>query len=164
MDLLPFDPGAVIQVSASVRREGGIAEFRYSLSDGAEHIVIPPRAVPHRAAALWHATCFQAFIATGAKSYVELDFSPSGEWAAYQFNDYRQGMQQLDVGAADVRLEGNSLIARVDLPERILAGAAVGLAAALEHCNGTRSYWALAHPNSNRPDFHARDCFVAQLP
>jgi len=37
------------------------------------------------------------------------------------------------------------------------------LSAVLEEQDGTKSYWALAHP-AEKPDFHAPDCFVARLP
>ena len=41
---------------------------------------------------LWQHTCFELFI--GAKNdaeYYEFNFSPSGEWAAYEFRNYRDG-------------------------------------------------------------------------
>jgi hypothetical protein len=34
----------------------------------------------------------------------------------------------------------------------------------LEESEGTKSYWALAHPPGDKPDFHAADCFAASLP
>jgi hypothetical protein len=39
----------------------------------------------------------------------------------------------------------------------------LGLSAVLEEQDGIKSYWALAH-SSEKPDFHARDCFIAKLP
>jgi hypothetical protein len=39
----------------------------------------------------------------------------------------------------------------------------LGLSAVLEEKDGTKTYWALAHP-SEKPDFHAPGCFVARLP
>ena len=33
----------------------------------------------------------------------------------------------------------------------------------LEEQDGTKSYWALAHPAGDKPDFHAADCFAARL-
>ena len=39
----------------------------------------------------------------------------------------------------------------------------LGLSAVLEERDGTKSYWALAHP-SGKPDFHHPDCFIARLP
>ena len=40
----------------------------------------------------------------------------------------------------------------------------LGLSAVLEEKDGTKSYWALAHPPGDKPDFHDPDCFAAQLP
>jgi len=39
----------------------------------------------------------------------------------------------------------------------------LSLSVVLEETDGTKSYWALAHC-SDKPDFHAPDCFVARLP
>ena len=40
----------------------------------------------------------------------------------------------------------------------------LGLSAVLEEKDGTKSYWALAHPEGDRPDFHDPVCFAARLP
>ena len=32
----------------------------------------------------------------GARNYVELNFSPSSEWAVYRFDDYRRGMTPVE--------------------------------------------------------------------
>ena len=41
---------------------------------------------------------------------------------------------------------------------------ALGLSAILEEQDGTKSYWALAHPPGDKPDFHDPACFAAHLP
>ena len=38
-----------------------------------------------------------------------------------------------------------------------------GLSAIIEEADGTKSYWALAHP-PGKPDFHHPDCFALELP
>ena len=54
----------------------------------------------HRSAhtdGLWQHTCFEAFVrAEGARNYLELNFSPSSEWAVYRFDDYRRGMTAIE--------------------------------------------------------------------
>ena len=40
---------------------------------------------------------------------------------------------------------------------------ALGLSAVLEEKDGTKSYWALAHPSGDKPDFHHPACFAARL-
>ena len=39
-----------------------------------------------------------------------------------------------------------------------------GLSAVLEETDGTKSYWAVAHPDGDKPDFHDAVCFAAHLP
>ena len=39
----------------------------------------------------------------------------------------------------------------------------MGLSAVLEETDGTKSYWALAHP-PGAPDFHHPDCFALDIP
>ncbi len=51
---------------------------------------------------------------------------------------------------------------RVILPFHLPASVRLGLSAVIEQTDGTKSYWALAHP-PGKPDFHHRDCFAHQL-
>jgi hypothetical protein len=162
MQLLPFDKCETLRVSADVIRNGELLEFTYDLSGDTSDAVIPPPESPERRDGLWQATCFEAFIAAGKSSYIELNFAPSRQWAAYQFTNYRQGMRDLDIEPPHVRFINNRLVASLNLKAK--AGAPLNLTAVIEHGSGARSYWALAHPGGNRPDFHARDCFVAKLP
>ncbi len=133
----------------------------------APRFVIPEAAVPSRADGLWHTTCFEAFLrAEGEDAYTEWNFAPSGDWAAYHFSDYRAGMTGADVAAAPyIRKEDNftwwALGATISVPaDRRWE---LGLSAVLEEKNGTKSYWAIAHPPGDMPDFHAPDCFAARL-
>ena len=42
---------------------------------------------------LWRHTCFEAFVRVGDdEDYLEFNIAPSGDWAAYQFQRYREGM------------------------------------------------------------------------
>lgn len=164
MQLLPFDRCDGLRIRAALDRQGDRLEFTYELSGESADIVIPDAAAPMRAERLWRTTCFEAYLSVGKTSYVELDFSPSAEWCATLFSDYRQGMRQFELAAPEIRFAGDRLTAVVGMPTGASRGGVLGLAAAVEHRKGTRSYWALAHPRSNRPDFHARDCFIARLP
>ena len=38
------------------------------------------------------------------------------------------------------------------------------ISAVIEESDGSKSYWALAHPDEEKPDFHHPDCFVLHLP
>ena len=132
----------------------------------AEQFVIPGREVPGRADDLWRTTCFEAFIRAGDEpGYSEWNFAPSGDWAAYAFADYREGQTEAAVGAAPyVRFEDNftwwAVGATISLP--VEPDLTLGLSAVIEQADGTKSYWALAHP-PGKPDFHHPDCFAAKL-
>jgi hypothetical protein len=162
MKLLPFDQPAALGISADVRRVGRDLEFAYRLSGEVCDVVAPLEPRRGRADGLWQATCFEAFIGTGKTSYAELNFAPSGAWAAYGFTSYRQDMRELEVQPPEISFADGCLVARIALDAT--AGAPLNLAAVIEHRSGNRSYWALAHPQGSRPDFHSRDCFVAKLP
>ena len=127
-----------------------------------------PEGEPERTDGLWRTTCFEAFLRrVGSEMYREWNFAPSGQWAAYDFDAYREGSKEAEVAAAPyIRVEDNltwwALGATIAVPaERKWE---LGLSAVLEEKDGTKSYWALAHPNADKPDFHTPDCFVAKLP
>ena len=162
MDLLPFDRCEDLGVAAALRKNGDLVEFSYFLTGDLSDVVIPRPARPKRTDGLWRSTCFEAFIATGRTSYVELNFAPSGKWAAYSFEDYRHGMNDLDIAPPNIFFGENRLIVDVELGA--MAGSPLNLTAVVERRGGVRSYWALAHPKGQQPDFHARNCFVAKLP
>jgi hypothetical protein len=162
MQLVSFDQCKDLRVSADARRNGHALEFVFCLEGNTGDIVIPDPSQPRRVSGLWQATCFEAFVATGTASYIELNFAPSGEWAAYYFTKYREGMAELEITPPKINFSERCLTATVEL--RGHSGAPLNLAAVIEHSSGVRSYWALAHPSTNRPDFHSRDCFAGKLP
>jgi hypothetical protein len=120
-----------------------------------------------RADGLWRTTCFEAFLrAEGEEPYREWNFAPSGDWAAYDFSGYRAGMASAEVAAQPyIRMEDNLTWWAVGATISVAAATRwqLGLSAVLEERDGTRSYWALAHPPGDKPDFHAADCFAARL-
>lgn len=132
-----------------------------------ERFVIPPLSEPWRADELWRTTCFEAFLkADREDSYREWNFAPTGNWAAYDFTGYREGQSRAEVGSPPyVRMEDNFTWWTVGATIATEADKAwnLGLSAVLEEKDGARSYWALAHPNRDKPDFHLPDCFVATL-
>lgn len=107
--------------------------------------------------------------ARDSDAYVEYNFSPSFAWAAYTFDRYRTGMRPMEVGLdpeVEISEAGRDtffLAAEFDPPPKFEPGL-VNLAAVVEEADGTKSYWALAHPASGPPDFHDPACFVLELP
>ncbi len=152
--------------------EPGRVVFRYRLRADLSRLRIAPAMAAQRVHGLWRHTCFEAFIKTpGAASYYEFNFAPSGQWAAYRFEAYREGGVPSGLGACpeiavrrfDDRLE---LDAALRVEEWIAHPGAshfeVGLTAILEEDNGRLSYWALNHAPGDA-DFHHPDGFVLGL-
>jgi hypothetical protein len=135
---------------------------------GAEHQKLPEWTSPERRDRLWEKTCFELFVQPArAETYVELNFSPSTQWAAYQFERYREGMRDFPlviephIQRGDVEA-GYVIEVDLDLSQFPNLALQIGLSAVIEEIDGTKSYWALAHP-PGKPDFHHRDCFALEL-
>jgi hypothetical protein len=128
---------------------------------------IPDLVEPLRADELWKSTCFEAFLKPEDKAaYREWNFAPRGNWAAYDFSTYREGMDRADVESGPyIRMEDNFTWWALGATIAVEADQVwqLGLSAVIEERDGTKSYWALAHPAGGKPDFHASDCFVAKL-
>jgi hypothetical protein len=168
---------AVRAIEAHVMRDpSGHLGVRYRVHGDPGRLRIPAAREPRRADHLWRHTCFEIFIAAGAgAAYLELNFSPSGEWASYEFKAYRErraadqeqggpiapwdaptvtatrGEEELTLEAA-VRLD----CVRGNMPLK------VALAAVIEDSSGALSYWALRHP-PGKPDFHHPDSFALEI-
>ena len=164
---------AVSGIEVEVVRSGPQAlRLRFVVGGDIDRILWPEKARIERADELWKHTCFEAFLRAGeGDGYVEFNLSPSGQWAAYAFDGYRDGMRpQEDVAVRDlfrdpddgryefeVTLDLDGLRLPQDRPWRL------GLSAVIEEAAGTKSYWALAHP-PGKPDFHHADAFTLDLP
>jgi hypothetical protein len=140
----------------------------FGVSAPAERFIIPKLTEPWRADELWRTTCLEAFVrGQEDDNYREWNFAPSGNWAAYDFSAYREDMARAEVGSPPyIRMEDNFTWWSVGATIAVEAGKQwqLGLSAVLEEKDGTKSYWALAHPPGEKPDFHHPDCFVARLP
>jgi hypothetical protein len=92
-------PNAIGSVVCSVSWQGpGNWSFDYIVGEPPEALCLPAAVTPARVDGLWQRTCFELFLRRPDESgYCEFNFSPSGEWAAYRFDDYRAGMSQLPV-------------------------------------------------------------------
>lgn len=163
---------AVDRIEVEAERTGGRSlALRYVVLGRTADLRIPAPAGAGRSDGLWRRTCFEAFIrAPGGEAYWEFNFSPSGQWAAYGFADYRRGGGDIEaVGPLrlDVQVDRDRLALRVTVDmsgvERLPDGPwRMGLSAVIEDAEGVISYWALAHP-PGKPDFHHPDCFAAEL-
>jgi hypothetical protein len=139
--------------------------------DAAAAVQLPEfKAAPQRRDQLWAHTCLELFIAIqGEKRYWEVNMAPSGDWAVYRLDDYRQGLRpepqlaalpfQLhhQLGLLELQLHWN-------LPAELAAAAELelGASAVIEHLDGEISYWALNHP-APQADFHHRQSFALRV-
>ncbi|MDE2488429.1 MAG: DOMON-like domain-containing protein [Alphaproteobacteria bacterium] len=162
---------AVSALAAEAARPGpGRLALRYRLTRGGGDLAVPASAPPARTDGLWKHTCFEAFLrGPGGEAYLEFNLAPSGEWAAYRFSGYREGMTPLEVPPPTIGWrptpEGWELATDLDLsglPDIAASTWQVSLTAVIEEAQGRTSYWALAHPAA-KPDFHAREGFALTL-
>jgi hypothetical protein len=134
---------------------------------GVDALAVPSFAGKGRGEALWETTCGELFLKDrDGKGYREFNFSPSERWAAYRFDGYRDGMTDEDIPAPEVSCDSGQFLFVLTalLDAAVLEGSELaGLSAVIEEKDGTKSYWAIAHP-PGKPDFHDPACFALPLP
>ena len=88
---------AVSGVRAVVSRSAnGALEFAFRIVGDVARIRVPTPRAARIAEGLWRHTSLEAFIAIeGRNEYHEFNFAPSGEWTAYAFRGYRDGVVYL---------------------------------------------------------------------
>lgn len=160
-----------VAVQATRTSEGKLS-LHYSLSGVLSAVRIPAPGLARLGWKLWRHTCCELFVREqGYAAYHEFNCSPSGEWAAYAFGKYRDGVTltdgdlnpQIAVQSSDTRFD---LYALVDLsrvsPAYRRARLEIGLAVIIEEQSGGLSYWALRHA-AGKPDFHHPTAFALEL-
>ena len=163
-------PGPVKALRVEARWSGvaGRLSLVYRLAADPAALHLPGAAQPRRADGLWRHTCFEAFFRPGGgPGYLEFNFSPSGEWAAYRFDARREGMRLLAMTREPVprtagEPDGPRLSVDLQLPVAPVATLQLGLAAVIEAADGTPGYWALRH-GPGTPDFHDPESFTLRL-
>lgn len=162
----PFMADA-IQVSLT-RGEGGVLWLRYHVDCDLNALEIPTTLPPMRTDELWKTTCFELFVRRdGDEPYLEYNFAPSTQWAAYSFSGYRAGMTELMTYRPEINGDASethfALEVEITLPDQWRDAAVwIGLTAVIAESVDTKSYWSLVHPEGT-PDFHHRDCFALYL-
>jgi hypothetical protein len=169
-------PVGSLSVSGTLHPSGSLTvEFQLAAELRAVRLV-PTVCQPQRRDELWRHTCFEVFARHGnEKRYCEFNFSACGDWAAYQFDNYRGTRRDAEQQPIDVSLQTTGLAqirlrARIDL-RSAFASEAVALdaadwrlncAAVIESTDGSLSYWAVHHPRP-LPDFHDGEGFRIAL-
>ena len=153
-------------VNASLHLSGsGALGLRYEISAEPGQVRWPVAMSAVFQDRLWRHTCFELFVARTDRAYREFNFSPSLAWAAYDFTDYRAGMQPCQFDEKPL-CEVHGAVTTVRLPAPLVPfepGAPLGIAAVIEERDGRLSYWALRHARL-KPDFHDRAGFTANWP
>ncbi len=81
-----------IEVELS-RAEPTLVKVHYRLGGDIGNLAIPSHAEPIRADGLWQHMCFELFVrARDEAGYLEFNFSPSTQWAAYRLSGYRTAL------------------------------------------------------------------------
>lgn len=152
--------GPIRAVTATIAPtpEGCEAEFR--LEGHVPAIIVPPAAAPERRDNLWKTTCFEIFWQPlGGTAYREFNLSPSGCWAAYDFDRFREGMRDAPVEAIALSCahDETGLVLKASIAAGLPDPAQVALNAIVEHPDGSLQFWALAFP-PGKPEFHSEAC------
>jgi hypothetical protein len=172
--LKPFQQEEIsreFRITGSINTYPGGLKLLYELIGPLNNLATPPfSGEPKRRDRLWEETCFELFLnMRGSDTYWEFNLSPSGDWNAYRFNAYREGMQEEQAiiefpfrvqgspGALEVILEFDA--EKIIPPDQTVDAA---VSAVLKSLNGRTTYWALAH-HGMAPDFHRKDGFLIKL-
>jgi len=162
------------QLSTNVETNGSTLTLEYICSGDLLELLIPhEKESTSRLDNLWEHTCFEAFMTQNkGPEYWELNFSPSGDWNFYRFDDHRKGQsleEKITNISSQIKTKTDQLFeAKVVLdlsavfPGKSLSGIQLGLTAVIEELDHSKSYWALSHCGK-QPDFHIRDSFTFSL-
>lgn len=118
---------------------------------------------PQRKDELWKTTCLEVFISCGKENfgtYHEFNCATNGDWNAYDFSSYRQGMTaspNLSVAVKQIqstRMHRTFAIEIDGISTHEIK--AYNLTMVMEFTNQEKSYWAAQHPLANA-DFHNKE-------
>lgn len=168
--LKPFAPNKMFDVYCTLNVLDQKIGVTFTVYGELEKLYIPnENKNPKRLDNLWKRTCFETFVKKNSQSkYIEINASPSGDWALYTFTDYHQGManadeieqfkvrSDLDKIRNTLKCEYTINLKPFHLPENNLD---IGLSCILETDRGDLSYWAVNH-KKEKPDFHLASNFI----
>jgi predicted GIY-YIG superfamily endonuclease len=167
----PQTPSDVVtSLTVSIGRTAAdVWQLTFIVTADVDLLKYPAASAPLRTDGLWRTTCFEAFFMHWhGPAYLELNLSPSSQWAAYSFASYRADNRRNtrlpfppDIQIRVLRADHMVVAADLVLPPT-LEPTHIALSAVIEETDGTKSYWALRHP-PGPPDFHHPDCFALTL-
>lgn len=159
------EAGPIRAVRADIRATDQGCEARFQFEGAVERIVVPEPRPPVRTDDLWKTTCFEIFWQPLDGSYYrEFNLSPSGRWAAYDFDAFREGMRDAPVDAIAISTasENGGLLLKASIAAALPVPAQVALNAIVEHEDGSLQFWALAF-DPGKAEFHSETCRQIKL-
>lgn len=173
-DLVAFEPIRDIQLVGALEAPSvGIIKLGFWVSDPNQSIVwnLPAAGHPRRDF-LWEKTCFEVFIGVKDEDfYREINLSDSGEWQAYQFEEYRYPefippLPAQDIELIDLQRTKFGVTATIDLNPFLhqhqvkIKDVYLGLSAVLATKTNTH-FFAMQH-SSPHADFHNKRDWLYQ--
>ena len=154
------DLGPVRAITATARATSHGCEAEFRMEGAIDRIFVPPHAASVREDDLWTTTCFEIFWQPiGGTFYREFNLSPSGKWAAYDFDSFRENSRDAPVDAISVSCSHSdrNLVLHASITTDLPTPAQVALNAIVDDGAGKLQFWALAFP-PGKPEFHSEAC------
>ncbi len=155
------------RVDSDIKILNNNLNLKFILTGNLEKIIIENNSKnPKRKDKLWEKTCFELFIAEkNKKEYIEFNFSTSGDWNAFIFEDYRKNQKEF-YGISNVQISTEKSEEKIEINTDVIfskniiyRNIIIQLSAILQHKNSEKSFWAIMH-SGLKPDFHQFDCFT----
>lgn len=156
-----------ISVSCDIQRREEKLILSYKIVGDISVVLVPDLKHAARTDELWRHSCAELFVgALDSEKYLEFNFAPTSQWAAYEFEAYRRGLIPLMCDAPKIETIRtlNCLAINVSLvlqKEWASKQLQVGISMVIENKAGQCSYWAMRH--GEKPDFHQRDHWLCHL-
>lgn len=172
--LLPFKETSQ-KLEVSLSEKGYQTILSYYLTDTEDNISLPdttPNALQkaNRVNGLWESTCFELFGTLSdptSAQYEEWNFSPTGDWNCFSFDQYREGMKEVMIEKPIINFqktpETGTATVQVTLPFSMSRYKKVNITSVLlEEREGEKyfHYFALNHNFQGKPDFHDVSLYV----
>lgn len=168
--LKPFVLNKLFQVHCNLNVQDEKIDVSFTISGDLNRLYVPAISKnPQRLDNLWKRTCFETFVKQSSQSnYIEINASPSGDWALYSFSDYHVDMAnarevkdfkvsaKLDKEKDTLKCWYTVNLKPFHLPQNNLD---IGLSCILETDKGELSFWAVNH-KKEKPDFHLASNFI----
>lgn len=161
--LVPFSP-SLFEVQVEVETKGNELLLTYQVQGPLKKLLLPKlNSSTSFKDELWKHSCLEFFIKKeNSPEYTEFNFSPSGDYAIYHFDNYRERNFYFKNSVCP-EIQSSLANSLFELKAKIpLMKGEMSLTAVIEDIDQSISYFALAH-KKERPDFHDPASFIVNL-